>query len=440
MLPDLTKLLDLSAAIDPTALPAARLDFSKIPAKMAVYLLTGTSPDDSDSDTGSALLLATVGDLRAALQRRIAPVAPESPPQQATSEPDQNATPASASAPSPPRSKRIRYGEICTRVSYRLVTSPFEANWYYLQAARLIFPDSYRQLISWRPAQYISLNPAEKFPHFRRTEDLSDSAQTYLGPISDRRSADKLIETLEDLFDLCRYHHILVQAPHGKACAYKEMGKCPAPCDGTISLDAYYTQIRSAQAILTTPGACGYVRWRTTQEEQMKTAAAGLDFERAGKIKQRLTRAQLLEQEAFAHLRPLRETACLSLQPGPGRPWITPFFIHGGMINAHPPVKIKDIPTVAIQWHARCTQLAAEPVTQPLSQAETEHLALVAHHLAKGPVDAGLYLPVQTIAAGSVEDLAKTALEFRAKPTPTKPLLEQSSEPTTPGYEPGEER
>ena len=31
-----------------------------------------------------------------------------------------------------------------------------------------------------------------------------------------KHAAQRLVETLEDLFDLCRYHHILVQAPHGK--------------------------------------------------------------------------------------------------------------------------------------------------------------------------------------------------------------------------------
>ena len=36
-----------------------------------------------------------------------------------------------------------------------------------------------------------------------------------LGPLPDKDAAGRMIETVIDCFDLCRYHHILVQAPHG---------------------------------------------------------------------------------------------------------------------------------------------------------------------------------------------------------------------------------
>ena len=39
------------------------------------------------------------------------------------------------------------------------------------------------------------------------------------------------------LRDLCRKHDILVQAPTGQACVYHEMGRCPAPCDGSMTLE-----------------------------------------------------------------------------------------------------------------------------------------------------------------------------------------------------------
>src|SRR5947207_15818153 len=61
----------------------------------------------------------------------------------------------------------------------------------------------------------------------------------FVGPVEDKHAAARLIELVEDLFDLCRYYNILLESPRGKACAYKEMGKCPAPCDGSIGIEHY---------------------------------------------------------------------------------------------------------------------------------------------------------------------------------------------------------
>jgi len=60
-----------------------------------------------------------------------------------------------------------------------------------------------------------------------------------------------LIEIAEDAFDLCRYYNVLVEAPGARACAYKEMGKCPAPCDGSISMEQYRGMVEwSAQGMV----------------------------------------------------------------------------------------------------------------------------------------------------------------------------------------------
>ncbi len=54
-------------------------------------------------------------------------------------------------------------------------------------------------------------------PRFRKTSNLSDESLAYAGPIRDKNAANRLVESLEELFDLCRYHNTLVQVPHGKA-------------------------------------------------------------------------------------------------------------------------------------------------------------------------------------------------------------------------------
>jgi hypothetical protein len=75
------------------------VQWEKIPARGAVYLLVA-----QEEGVEKPLLLATVGDLRAALKRRFTELPPET------------------------RSKRIAYGQVCTRIYWRRVDSSFAAN------------------------------------------------------------------------------------------------------------------------------------------------------------------------------------------------------------------------------------------------------------------------------------------------------------------------
>ena len=80
---------------------------------------------------------------------------------------------------------------------------------------------------------------------------------------------------------------MLRQAPQGQACAYKEMGRCPAPCDGTVRMAHYHQAIAASVEF-----ACGRSDTRLSQLEQSMTEAARrLEFERAARIREGLARA-----------------------------------------------------------------------------------------------------------------------------------------------------
>ena len=286
-----------SVLIDSAAPAEKRVDFAKMPAKGVVYLLVS-----ADEGVERPMLLATVGDLRAALQRRL------------------------ADSPADVKTKRLQYGQLCTRVYWRQVHSSFAANFWYGQAAHALFPETARALIPWRDSWWIAVErdaATTPFPRFRKTTNLSDPALAYVGPVRDKHVAARLIESLEDLFDLCRYHNILVQTPHGKACAYKEMGKCPAPCDGSESLGSYRARVDAALAFAANENR---EAWRAGVEAEMKAAAAEQEFEKAGRIKQRLQRAGLWSANGGEEVaRRLEEFAFLTLQPGKGKPWVEPW-------------------------------------------------------------------------------------------------------------------
>src|SRR3954451_11165654 len=178
------------------------------PAKWAVYLLT-------DAD-GRPVQLLCVKNLRYSLKRRLGPS-------------DENATP----------SKRVDYRDFVRQVYWRRVDSAFEADWVYYEAARRVFPRTYQGMVGFRPAWFVHVNPEARFPRYTKTTDLTIKSGLLIGPVEDKHAAARLMQLAEDSFDLCRYYQVLVEAPHGRACAYKEMGKCPAPCDGSISMEQY---------------------------------------------------------------------------------------------------------------------------------------------------------------------------------------------------------
>jgi hypothetical protein len=395
-----------SAPIDRAAVSMdGRMMWPDVPAKAAVYLLTG--PDDATGNDSHPFLLATVGNLRAALQRRLTDV------------------------PAEVHSKRIQYGQVCTRVHWRIVHSPFAANWWYWNAARSLFPDSYRQMLGFRSTWWVAVEKSgglSQFPKMRRVQDLDDADMQYAGPIRDKTAAGKLIETIEDVFDLCRYHHVLLQTPHGKPCAYKEMGKCPAPCDGSVPLSWYHGQMAEAFSFIT---GASRLTWKAATEGAMKSAAAGLNFEQAGRIKQRLSRAAMIESEPFMHLAPLEEFAFLSLQPGQGKPYLEPWLIHpGAEVPVRPMEQLhkKKLAAGAEALFLRCQELAAVAVKPPLAERTTEQLGLVAHHLFKGDDDPGMYMRLQDVIAAGPGAILDAAEKMFARKSPPKPLPENASD------------
>ncbi len=387
LLPD-TVAIDINAAD-----PAARVEWQKVPAKMAVYLLT--APEDG---TQKPVLLATVGNLRAALQRRLTDLPPEQ------------------------KTKRIAYGQICTQVHFCIMHSPLLAQYTYRQVARELFPERYRQMLGWRPAWWVSINLNEEYPRLRRTQELALDDAFYCGPIPERTAAGRLIEMTEDLFELCRYHEILRQAPNGKACAYKEMGKCPAPCDGSIPMSQYHRQLADAAAFLSPQGRAA---WHSAMQNDMRNAAAQLQFEKAGQIKNRMARADIITQEPYRLMQELREFKYFSLQPGKGRPWVAPLLICGSEIRVLEPIQRKQLSAVAPQLFEECQKACARAITQ----ADAEVIGLITRHLCRGEEDAGVYLRLNEVQ--SAEDILRAAEMLAAKKN-VRPLADRASDDAAP--------
>jgi hypothetical protein len=350
-----------------------------VPAKHVVYLLA----DEADRP----VQLLCVKNLRYSLKRRLGTeaVTPESPAK--------------------PLSKRVNYRELVRRVHWIRVDSTFEADWLYLEAARACFPEVYYKMVGFRPAWFVHVDPEEQFPRYVKTTDLSESRGWYLGPLEDKGDAAKLIELMEDAFDLCRYYHILQQAPQGKPCAYKEMGKCPSPCDNTIGLEQYRRMIELSLRTLIDPA--DVIREHT---RRMQAAAKELHFEIAGRIKQYIDQLAQIGKGPFRYVKPLREFAFVSLQQGPKAGSAKVFLITPGKIE---PVATmlnavqgcRDVLGLILQ---RADYLGRPPV----DKAGEERIAVVAAHLFWPKGKGGSFIPLPELSADRLlkgcKDLVKT--------------------------------
>ena len=358
-------ILDHEICFDPAADFEAFL--RQAPAKWAVYLFADAN--------GQPLQLLCVKNLRYSLKRRL-----------------QGETIS--------LTKRIDYREIVRKIHWRRVDSAFEADWVYHDVARQIFPESYQGMVGFRPAWFVHVDPDYDFPRYAKTIQLTEKPGVYVGPLEDKHAAARLIELIEDAFDLCRYYNILVEAPHGRACAYKEMGKCPAPCDGSISMEQYHRMIEWSAATLADPSEM--IR---QQNERMKHAAAELRFETAAKIKAFIAQLSQIGKGAFRHARLLRDFAYITLQPGAKAGSAKLFLILPGLIEEIACIFAE--PSRPSELLRTIFTLVGDFSQMPLDTPGVERIGIVAHHLFSPKRSQGVFLPVADLADPSGRALLK---------------------------------
>lgn len=105
-------------------------------------------------------------------------------------------------------------------------------------------------------------------------------AGAVIGPFLEKSGAKRHAAFLDGHFELCRYPEELHKAPGGKACVYKQMGKCPAACDGSESIGAYEARLGRA---------LGYGREEAEAEvsrleDELRAAVGRQAFEEAASI------------------------------------------------------------------------------------------------------------------------------------------------------------
>lgn len=196
--------------------------------------------------------------------------------------------------------------------------SAIESDWIVHERARAVDPALYAKINeqnrrsvlvmdgqggSWRVEDTQSFEPSER--------------ELVIGPILTRHAARALGETLDDVYELCRYPKELALAPNGAACAYKQMGRCPGACDGSERMDDYHERF----ALAMRSASVGIEAWKKQLSEAIQSASEALEFERAQSGKRQLDQVNTLATDALWHAQPMAGMRVVCISPSVRKGW-----------------------------------------------------------------------------------------------------------------------
>ncbi|MGV6813436.1 MAG: hypothetical protein ACWA5W_00340 [Phycisphaerales bacterium] len=196
--------------------------------------------------------------------------------------------------------------------------SGFESDWIVHERAGVVDPGLYAKLNEQNRRALLVMD--EQIGSWR-VEDTQGIEPTegamVIGPILTHRAARALGETLDDVYELCRYPKELAQAPNGSVCAYKQMGRCPGACDGSEPMEAY--RQRFGRAMESAQG--GLEAWKNQLREEIEAASAQLDFEHAQHAKRSLEQVDKLSDDAIGMARPIAGMVLVCITPSVRKGW-----------------------------------------------------------------------------------------------------------------------
>ena len=189
--------------------------------------------------------------------------------------------------------------------------SMFEADMMFMDAAGRLDPGLHDRVTRKLRVWWLSTRTdARGFGwSWTTTPGACAREEVVIGPFLEKSGARRHAEFLDGHFELCRYPEELHKAPGGKACVYKQMGKCPAACDGSESLGAY--EARLAQAI-------GFDRPAAEREigqldGELREAAGRQAFEEAARIQAKRDELAAEMKRGLRAVRPIGGVSCLAV-------------------------------------------------------------------------------------------------------------------------------
>ena len=145
---------------------------------------------------------------------------------------------------------------------------------------------------------YFRIDMRQDFPRIEIVRRVKPDGATYLGPYIVGPSVQEELRLVYDLFPLrhCKKNIAHMQARGERPCLLHHVGKCCAPCSGTISREQYHAYLQEAIRLLN--GRSGDLI--PYLSKKMQEASDSLDFERAALLRDKLKATMALTEKQAA--------------------------------------------------------------------------------------------------------------------------------------------
>ena len=171
----------------------------------------------------------------------------------------------------------------------------------------------------------IHLTADHEFPQLTKFRGAQNKGGDYFGPFASAGAVNRTLITLQKAF-LLRSCSNSIFANRTRPCLLHQIKRCSAPCVGRISREEYAALIEEARAFLA--GGTDAVQQRLAVE--MQDAAATLDFEAAGLIRDRIRALTLVQGHQDIHVPGVVDADVIAAHQAGGQTCVQVFFFRGG--------------------------------------------------------------------------------------------------------------
>ena len=216
--------------------------------------------------------------------------------------------------------------------SMTVVTTGSEADALLLEAQLIKrFRPPYNVLLrDDKSFPFILLRDDHAYPRIVKHRGARKAKGNYYGPFASAGSVNSTINALQKLF-LLRSCTDSFFVRRDRPCLLYQIKRCSAPCVGRIAEADYGELIGEAKDFL--GGKSSDVQRKI--EEQMRDASAGLDFERAAMLRDRLRAATFIQGSQAINAEGLGDADVFAMHVKGGQVGIQAFFIRGGQNWGH---------------------------------------------------------------------------------------------------------
>ncbi|MDP4093887.1 MAG: excinuclease ABC subunit UvrC [Bacillota bacterium] len=176
---------------------------------------------------------------------------------------------------------------------------------------------------------YIKVTLNEEYPRILMTRRVEKDGAKYFGPYSNYTAVKETIEHIKKTFPLKTCNKVLPRdIGKERPCLNYHIFQCMAPCQGDINKEVYRSVMKDICLFLG-----GHQEEVISKlEQQMKTAAENMEFEKAASIRNKINNLKHIAEKQKVLSADMEDQDVISLVKGKTDACIQIFFIRGGKL------------------------------------------------------------------------------------------------------------